>query len=32
VIGCRNTYEAAEASGGKNPWTFPFFILTHRPE
>jgi dihydrofolate reductase len=32
VIGGRNTYEAAEAWGGKNPWGIPFFIVTHRPE
>jgi dihydrofolate reductase len=32
VVGGRNTYEAAEAWGGKNPWGMPFFIVTHRPE
>ena len=32
VIGGRNTYEAAEAWGGQNPWGIPFFILTHHPE
>jgi dihydrofolate reductase len=32
MIGGRNTYEAAEAWGGKNPFGVPFFILTHRPE
>jgi dihydrofolate reductase len=32
VIGGRNTYEAAEAWGGHNPWGIPFFILTHHPE
>ncbi|MEA2609353.1 MAG: hypothetical protein QOJ75_1596, partial [Chloroflexota bacterium] len=32
VIGGRNTYEAAEAWGGHNPWSVPFFIITHRPE
>jgi dihydrofolate reductase len=32
VIGGRNTYEAAEAWGGTNPWGVPFFIVTHRPE
>ena len=32
VIGGRNTYEAAEAWGGQNPFGAPFFILTHRPE
>jgi dihydrofolate reductase len=32
VIGGRNTYEAAGAWGGENPWGLPFFILTHRPQ
>jgi len=32
VVGGRNTYEAAEAWGGHNPFGVPFFILTHRPE
>jgi dihydrofolate reductase len=32
VIGGRNTYEAAEAWGGQNPFGAPFFIVTHRPE
>ena len=32
VIGGRDTYEAAEAWGGSNPWSMPFFIVTHRPE
>jgi dihydrofolate reductase len=32
VVGGRNTYEAAEAWGGKNPWGMPFFIVTHHPE
>ncbi len=32
VGGGRNTYEAAEAWGGSNPWGLPFFIVTHRPE
>jgi dihydrofolate reductase len=32
IIGGRNTYEAAEAWGGRNPFGAPFFILTHRPE
>jgi len=32
VVGGRNTYEAAEAWGGHNPFGMPFFILTHRPE
>ena len=31
VVGGRNTYEAAEAWGGKNPFGVPFFIVTHRP-
>jgi dihydrofolate reductase len=32
VIGGRNTYEAAEAWGGRNPFGVPFFILTHRTQ
>jgi len=32
VIGGRDIYEAAEAWGGSNPWSMPFFIVTHRPE
>ncbi len=32
VVGGRNTYEAAEAWGGQNPFGVPFFIVTHRPE
>jgi dihydrofolate reductase len=32
VVGGRNTYEAAGAWGGKNPWGLPFFIVTHRPQ
>lgn len=32
VIGGRNTYEAAGAWGGSNPWPVPFVILTHRPQ
>ena len=32
IIGGRNTYEAAEAWGGENPFGAPFFIVTHRPE
>lgn len=32
VIGGRNTYEAAEAWGGSNPWPVPFFVVTHRPQ
>ena len=31
IIGGRNTYEAAGAWGGKNPFGVPFFIVTHRP-
>jgi dihydrofolate reductase len=31
VVGGRNTFEAAEAWGGQNPWGIPFFIVTHRP-
>jgi dihydrofolate reductase len=32
VVGGRNTYEAAEAWGGRNPFGIPFFIVTHGPE
>jgi dihydrofolate reductase len=32
VVGGRNTYEAAQAWGGHNPFGVPFFIVTHRPE
>jgi dihydrofolate reductase len=32
VVGGRNTYEAARAWGGENPFGVPFFIVTHRPE
>src|SRR5439155_553473 len=32
VIGGRWTYEAAEHWGGQNPWSVPFFIVTHRPD
>jgi dihydrofolate reductase len=32
VVGGRNTYEAAEAWGGQNPFGVPFFIVTHRPQ
>jgi dihydrofolate reductase len=32
VIGGRNTYEAAGAWGGQNPFGVPFFIVTHHPE
>lgn len=32
VIGGRNTYEAAGAWGGSNPFGVPFFIVTHRVE
>ena len=31
VIGGRNTYDAAGAWGGQNPFGVPFFILTHQP-
>lgn len=32
IVGGRNTYEAAEAWGGSNPFGAPFFVVTHRPE
>jgi dihydrofolate reductase len=32
VIGGRNTYEAAGAWGGTNPFGVPFFIVTHRTD
>jgi dihydrofolate reductase len=32
IIGGRNTYEAAGAWGGQNPFGLPFYIVTHRPE
>src|SRR5262245_7767752 len=32
IVGGRNTYEAAEAWGGHNPFGAPIFIVTHRPE
>jgi dihydrofolate reductase len=32
VVGGRNTYEAAEAWGGENPFGVSFFIVTHRPQ
>jgi dihydrofolate reductase len=32
VVGGRNTYEAAEHWGGRNPWEVPFFIVTHRTD
>ena len=32
IVGGRNTYEAARAWGGQNPFGVPFFIVTHRPE
>ncbi len=32
VVGGRNTYEAARAWGGENPFGVPFFIVTHRPQ
>ncbi len=31
-VGGRNTYEAARAWGGQNPFGVRFFIVTHRPE
>jgi dihydrofolate reductase len=30
IVGGRNTYDAAEAWGGHNPFGAPFFIVTHR--
>jgi dihydrofolate reductase len=32
VIAGRNTYDAAEAWGGQNPFGVPLFIVTHRPQ
>jgi dihydrofolate reductase len=32
VVGGRNTYEAARAWGGQNPFGVPFFIVTHHPD
>jgi len=32
VICGRNTYESAEAWGGKNSFDVPLFVVTHRPE
>jgi dihydrofolate reductase len=32
VVAGRWTYEAARHWGGENPWSLPFFIVTHRPE
>jgi len=32
VVGGRWTYEAADHWGDQNPWSVPFFIVTHRPE
>lgn len=32
IVGGRNTYDAAEAWGGKNPFDVPFFVVTHRVE
>jgi dihydrofolate reductase len=32
IVGGRNTYDAAEAWGGSNPFGVPFFIVTHRTE
>jgi dihydrofolate reductase len=31
VVGGRWTYEAARHWGGTNPWSVPFFVVTHRP-
>ena len=32
VIGGRWTYEAADHWGDENPWSVPFFVVTHRPD
>ena len=32
VVGGRWTYEAADHWGDQNPWSVPFFIVTHRPQ
>src|SRR5262249_53812562 len=32
VVGGRWACEAAGRWGGENPWSLPFFIVTHRPE
>jgi dihydrofolate reductase len=32
IVGGRNTYEAADAWGGSNPFGVPFFIVTHHPQ
>jgi dihydrofolate reductase len=32
IVGGRNTYEAADKWGGRNPFGVPFFIVTHRPD
>ena len=32
IVGGRNTYEAADAWGGSNPFGMPFFIVSHHPE
>jgi dihydrofolate reductase len=32
VIAGRNTYEAADHWGDKNPWEIPVFIVTHQPQ
>jgi dihydrofolate reductase len=32
VVSGRYTYEAADHWGGENPWEFPLFIVTHRPD
>ncbi len=32
VVAGRNTYEAAQAWGGHNPFGVPLFVVTHRPK
>jgi dihydrofolate reductase len=32
VVGGRNTFEAAGAWGGQNPFGVPFFVVTHKPD
>jgi dihydrofolate reductase len=32
VVAGRWTYEAADHWGDENPWSLPFFIVTHRPQ
>jgi dihydrofolate reductase len=32
VVGGRNTFEAAGAWGGHNPFGVPFFVVTHKPD